>query len=133
MSVDHSIAFSLHKLAELMLCAHAQLQPSTIQPGLEFSQFSLQLCLEDPGSNAERSESAAGQLMTNHTPLQWLSSQKMEGLLCQWTLGFQEYDFDIKGSFNSNADGREYKEGKKACVATTLPTQSPAALHSAQQ
>ena len=33
-----------------------QLQPSSTQPGFEFSQFTLQ----DPGSNAKRSDSTAG-------------------------------------------------------------------------
>ncbi len=45
--------------------------------------------------------------MTDHAPLQWLSSQKMEGLLCRWALALQEFDFDIvyrEGSLNSNAD-----------------------------
>ena len=47
------------------------------------------------------------QLMTNHAPLQWLSAQKMEGLLCHWALAMQEYNFNIvyrKGTLNSNAD-----------------------------
>ena len=47
------------------------------------------------------------QLLTDHSPLQWLSSQKMEGLLCRWALALQEYDFTIKyrkGSLNANAD-----------------------------
>ena len=46
-------------------------------------------------------------LVTDHAPLQWLSSQKMEGLLCRWSLAIQEYDFTIayrKGSLNANAD-----------------------------
>ena len=46
-------------------------------------------------------------LMTDHAPLQWLSAQKMEGLLCRWALAIQEYDFSIvyrKGSLNVNAD-----------------------------
>ena len=34
-------------------------------------------------------------LLTDHVPLQWLSSQKMEGLLARWALAFQEYDFTI--------------------------------------
>ena len=44
---------------------------------------------------------------TDHAPLQWLSDQEMEGLLCRWTLAIQEYDFQIeykKGSQNGNAD-----------------------------
>ena len=47
------------------------------------------------------------QLVTDHAPLQWLSAQKMEGMLCRWALAMQEYDFQIvhlKGSLNTNAD-----------------------------
>jgi len=47
------------------------------------------------------------QLVTDHVPLQWLSSQKMEGLLAQWALATQEFDFVInyrKGVEHSNAD-----------------------------
>ena len=47
------------------------------------------------------------ELLTDHAPLQWLSSQKMEGLLCRWALAMQEFDFVIKyrkGSQNGNAD-----------------------------
>ena len=46
-------------------------------------------------------------LNTDHAPLQWLSAQKMEGMLCRWALALQEYDFKIlycKGSLNTNAD-----------------------------
>ena len=48
-------------------------------------------------------------IMIDHAPLQWLSGQKMEGLLCtcRWALALQEYDFIIqyrKASKNSNAD-----------------------------
>lgn len=46
-------------------------------------------------------------LMTDHAPLQWLSAQKMEGLLQRWALTMQEYAFDIvyrKGAENTNAD-----------------------------
>ena len=46
-------------------------------------------------------------ITTDHAPLQWLSAQKMEGLLCRWALAIQEYDFQIeykKGSQNGNAD-----------------------------
>ena len=35
------------------------------------------------------------QLVTDHAPLQWLCSQKMEGLRCRWALALQEYDFSI--------------------------------------
>ena len=34
-------------------------------------------------------------LMTDHAPLQWLSTQKIEGLLQRWALAMQEYTFDI--------------------------------------
>ena len=46
-------------------------------------------------------------LFMDHAPLQWLSSQKLEGLLARWALSFQEYDFTItyrKGTKNQNAD-----------------------------
>ena len=31
------------------------------------------------------------QLWTDHKPLQWLSEQRMEGILCRWALALQEY------------------------------------------
>ena len=77
--------------------------------------------------------------MTDHSPLQWLSSQKMEGLLCRWALALQEYDFDIiyrKGLLNSNADAlsrREHAEGGTDQVAITVASHSPRELRSAQQ
>ena len=46
-------------------------------------------------------------LLTDHSPLQWLSSQKMEGLLARWALVAREYDFTItysKGTENQRAD-----------------------------
>ena len=46
-------------------------------------------------------------ITTDRAPLQWLSAQKTEGLLCRWALAIQEYDFQIeykKGSQNGNAD-----------------------------
>ena len=33
--------------------------------------------------------------MTDHAPLQWLSAQKMEGLLQRWALAMQEYAFAV--------------------------------------
>ena len=46
-------------------------------------------------------------LMTDHAPLQRLSAQKIEGLLCRWALAIQEHSFNIvyhRGSDNTNAD-----------------------------
>ena len=46
-------------------------------------------------------------LMTDHAPLQWLSAQKMQGLLSRWALAMQEYTFEIvyrKGTENINTD-----------------------------
>ena len=65
--------------------------------------------------------------------------QKMEGLLCQWALALQEYDFDIvyrKGSLNSNADALsrcEHTQAEADHVAITRASQSPRELRSAQQ
>ena len=64
-------------------------------------------------------------LVTDHAPLQWLSAQKMQGLLCRWALALQEYDFDIvhrKGSVNTNADAlsrRSYSTQVAATQATS--------------
>jgi transposase InsO family protein len=47
------------------------------------------------------------QLFTDHAPLQWLSAQKAEGMLCRWALMLQEFDFKISykpGVKNTNAD-----------------------------
>ena len=60
-------------------------------------------------------------LNTDHAPLQWLSAQKMEGMLCRWALAMQEYNFKIvyrKGSLNTNADA----------LSRLPPTQTPCAL-----
>ncbi|KFD61176.1 hypothetical protein M514_26663, partial [Trichuris suis] len=46
-------------------------------------------------------------IWTDHCPLQWLSSQKMEGRLARWAIALQEFDFTIKyrkGLNNGNAD-----------------------------
>ena len=64
-------------------------------------------------------------LQTDHAPLQWLSSQKMEGLLCRWALSMQEFDFNIeyrKGSANANADALSRCHGELSIAATLLDT-----------
>ena len=64
-------------------------------------------------------------LVTDHAPLQWLSAQKMEGLLCRWALALQEYNFSIvyrKGSQNANADAlsrRDYSVVQSAVTMTS--------------
>jgi len=62
------------------------------------------------------------ELLTNHAPLQWLSSQKMEGLLCRWALAMQEFYFTIKyrkGSQNGNADALSRHVPSNPMVAAT--------------
>ena len=64
-------------------------------------------------------------VVTNHAPLQWLSSQKMEGLLARWALAIQEYDYIIayrKGLENGNADAlsrKDYQDLDHTTAATT--------------
>ena len=75
-------------------------------------------------------------LQTDHAPLQWLSSQKMEGLLCRWALSLQEFDFNIeyhKGTANANALSRCHLEPQKFDVAATLLDTREANLQTAQQ
>ena len=63
------------------------------------------------------------QLLTDHSPLQWLSSQKMEGLLCRWSLAIQEYDFTIrypKGFLNGNADALSRVYSSTSTAATQV-------------
>ena len=46
-------------------------------------------------------------VLTDHAPLQWLSAQKMEGMLARWALVMQEFTFTIqyqRGNDNNNAD-----------------------------
>ena len=65
------------------------------------------------------------QLMTDHAPLQWLSAQTMEGLLCRWALAMEEYNFEIvyhKGTLNTNAD-----------ALSRIPTPTPVAMTSFNQ
>ena len=77
-------------------------------------------------------------LVTDHAPLQWLSAQKMEGLLCRWSLAIQEYDFTIvyrKGSQNTNADAlSRCTHPEDVAAATQIQThQSKEELIAAQQ
>ena len=77
-------------------------------------------------------------LMTDHAPLQWLSAQKMEGLLCRWALALQEYTFTIvhrKGTLNGNADAlsrRPHSVASTLPVALTSTTDDTIALQQAQ-
>ena len=62
-------------------------------------------------------------LVTDHAPLQWLSAQKMEGLLSWWALAIQEYDFVIqyrKGTLNGNADALSRSETAASQCAATI-------------
>lgn len=74
-------------------------------------------------------------LLTDHAPLQWLSAQKMEGMLCRWALAMQEYDFDIvyrKGSLNANADALSRTSGTPCAVTVAMPHFSLSNLRAAQ-
>ena len=76
------------------------------------------------------------QLLTDHSPLQWLSYQKMEGLLCRWSLAMQEYDFTIyrKGCLNGNTDALSRVYSPVSTAATQVSTESiKADLYAAQQ
>lgn len=77
-------------------------------------------------------------LVTDHVPLQWLSAQKMEGMLCRWALAMQEYSFSIeyrKGSLNGNADALSRRPPVRAVsAATQMPsTEYKDKLRSEQQ
>ena len=81
-------------------------------------------------------------LFTDQQPLQWLSAQKMQGMLCRWALALQEYDFKIEykpGSQNGNADalsrrGPDSTAEATQCAATFLKSHpSREELRSAQQ
>ena len=77
-------------------------------------------------------------LLTDHAPLQWLGSQKMEGMLCRWALSIQEFDFDIsyrKGSSNTNADAlsRRSQPHPTESTALTVAVESPKELAHCQQ
>jgi len=77
-------------------------------------------------------------VVTDHAPLQWLSAQKMEGLLCRWALALQEYTFKIvhrKGTLNGNADAlsrRPHLAITPLPVAVTSTTEPTTALRQAQ-
>ena len=76
------------------------------------------------------------QLVTDHAPLQWLSAQKMEGMLCRWVLAIQKYDFQIvyrKGSLNANADALSRLHTSPCAVTVAMPHYSAPALRIAQQ
>ena len=65
-------------------------------------------------------------ILTDHAPLQRLSAQNMEGMLCRRALVLQEYDFDIdfwKGKQNVNADAlsRRYSPCAITQVESHLP------------
>ena len=76
--------------------------------------------------------------MTDHEPLQWLSTQKMEGLLYRWASALQEYTFKMvhrKRTLNGNADAlscRPYPITTPLPVAVTSTTESTTALRQAQ-
>ena len=74
------------------------------------------------------------QFLIDHSPLQWLSSQ---GLLCRWSLAFQEYDFTIKyhkGCLNANADALSHLYPPVTTATTQLSTDTVIAdLYAAQQ
>ena len=62
-------------------------------------------------------------LITDHAPLQWLSAQKMEGMLCRWALSMQEYTFTIQyrsGSQNANADALSRRDYSPKTITSAL-------------
>uniref|UniRef100_A0A5S6QP72 RNA-directed DNA polymerase n=1 Tax=Trichuris muris TaxID=70415 RepID=A0A5S6QP72_TRIMR len=64
-------------------------------------------------------------IWTDHCPLQWLSSQKMEGRPARWALALQEFDFTIKykkGLNNGNADALSRLTQTPLPAAATLVT-----------
>ena len=76
-------------------------------------------------------------LNTDHAPLQWLSAQKVESMLCRWALVMQEYDFKIvyrKGSLNTNADALSFIQQHELHVLSlwlylTIPCQTSGLLN----
>ena len=76
------------------------------------------------------------QLVTDHAPLQWLSAQKMEGMLSRWVLAIQEYDFTItycKGAQNGNADALSLRDNSQAAAAATIVSTMKLELKHAQE
>ena len=74
------------------------------------------------------------QILTDRASLQWLSAQRMEGILCRWALAIQEYDFHIvyrKGSLNANVDALSCTNNTPAITLAT-PHTSTTDLCSAQ-
>ena len=74
-------------------------------------------------------------LITDHAPLQWLSAQKMEGMLCHWVLPIQECGFQIlyrKGSLNANADALSHLHTSPCAVTMAMPHFSAPALRTPQ-
>jgi len=66
-------------------------------------------------------------LYTDHAPLQWLSKQKMEGMLCCWALAMQEFSFKIvyrKGSANANADALSRLPSNQCAVTVAMSSDS---------
>ena len=75
-------------------------------------------------------------ILTDHAPLQWLSAQKMEGMLCRWALALQQYNFQIvyrKGSLNSNADALSRRSDSLSAVTVAIPHDQLQDIQSAQQ
>ena len=65
-------------------------------------------------------------IITDHAPLQWLSAQKMEGLLAWWALAMQKYFTTMycKGLDNANADAlsqKEHSDLEYTAATTQLP------------
>ena len=74
-------------------------------------------------------------LVTDHAPLQWLSAQKMEGMLCRWALVMQEYDYRImyrKGALNGNADALSRITTLPCAATVAMPLYSSSCLCHAQ-
>jgi len=64
-------------------------------------------------------------IITDYALLQWLSAQKMEGLLARWALAIQEYVFTItyrEGQNNGNSDALSRKTHTTATTQVQLCT-----------